>query len=77
MPSFYFHLEDRRGIDDRVRSELPSESAARARAIRLARQIAALSSLVRSRPWDVVVTDEAGIELMSVHIPRAAPRRVA
>jgi hypothetical protein len=77
MPSFYFHLEGRRGIDDRVRWELPSEAAARARAIRLARQIAARSCLVRGRPWAVVVTDETGSELMSVHIPRAAPRRVA
>jgi hypothetical protein len=77
MPSFYFHLDDRRAIDDRVRTDLPSEAAARARAIRLARQVAARSSLVRGRPWTVVVTDETGIELMSVHIPQAASRRAA
>ncbi len=77
MRSFYFQLEDGGGTDDRVGSELPSEAAARARAIRLARQIAARSSRVRSRSWAVVVTDAAGIELMSVHIPQPLRRRAA
>jgi len=76
MPPFVFQLEDRTPIDDRVRTELPSEAAARQRALRLAMQIATRSSRVRGRPWAIVVTDESGVELMSVHIPQA-PRRAA
>jgi Domain of unknown function (DUF6894) len=76
MPPFVFQLEGRTAIDERVRTELPSEAAARQRAIRLAMQLAARSSRLRGRPWAVVVTDESGVELMSVHIPRA-PRQAA
>src|SRR5437763_14585606 len=76
MPPFVFQLEGRTAIDDGVKTVLPSEAAARQRAIRLAMQIATRSSRVRGRPWAIVVTDESGVELMSVHIPRA-PRRAA
>jgi len=74
MPPFVFQLEDRTGIDDRVRTDLPSEAAARQRAIRLAMQIAVRRARVRGRPWTIVVTDERGVELMSVHIPQALRR---